>query len=114
MPEKPLDDLVARLRHESTARPRHESIARLRQDAAAELCQAEPAAGSGVIESWDLSIGVDGPGTRFVVFTCECPLRCLYCHNPETWRMRDGRRVTADEVTRWTATAGSSPSPAAG
>ncbi|GAA4039421.1 pyruvate formate-lyase-activating protein [Nonomuraea soli] len=54
--------------------------------------------GSGVIESWDLSIGVDGPGTRFVVFTCGCPLRCLYCHNPETWRMRDGRPVTVDDL----------------
>ncbi|MDA0633570.1 pyruvate formate-lyase-activating protein [Nonomuraea sp. MCN248] len=52
----------------------------------------------GTISSWDLSTGVDGPGTRFVVFTCGCPLRCLYCQNPETWRMRDGRRVTADEV----------------
>nr|WP_055509265.1 pyruvate formate-lyase-activating protein [Nonomuraea pusilla] len=56
------------------------------------------AAPSGVISSWDLSIGVDGPGTRFVVFTGGCPLRCLYCQNPETWRMRDGRRVTVDEV----------------
>ncbi|WP_062436673.1 pyruvate formate-lyase-activating protein [Herbidospora daliensis] len=54
--------------------------------------------GAGVISSWDLSVGVDGPGTRFVVFTCGCPLRCLYCQNPETWRMRDGRRVTVDEV----------------
>ncbi|GLX99527.1 pyruvate formate-lyase-activating protein [Herbidospora sp. NBRC 101105] len=54
--------------------------------------------GAGVISSWDLSVGVDGPGTRFVVFTCGCPLRCLYCQNPETWRLRDGRRVTVDEV----------------
>ncbi len=53
---------------------------------------------NGVISSWDLSVGVDGPGTRFVVFTCGCPLRCLYCQNPETWRMRDGRQVTTDEV----------------
>ncbi|MEV4800380.1 pyruvate formate-lyase-activating protein [Nonomuraea sp. NPDC049421] len=54
--------------------------------------------GTGVISSWDLSVGVDGPGTRFVVFTAGCPLRCLYCHNPETWRMRDGRRVTTGEI----------------
>ena len=53
---------------------------------------------TGSIESWDVSIGVDGPGTRFVVFTCGCPLRCTYCHNPETWRMRDGRRVSVDEI----------------
>ncbi|MFI7705622.1 pyruvate formate-lyase-activating protein [Nonomuraea sp. NPDC049480] len=56
------------------------------------------APGTGVISSWDLSIGVDGPGTRFVLFTSGCSLRCLYCQNPETWRMRDGRQVTTDEV----------------
>lgn len=52
----------------------------------------------GSVCSWDLSTGVDGPGTRFTVFTAGCPLRCLYCHNPETWRMRDGRVVTAGEL----------------
>lgn len=53
---------------------------------------------SGAVHSWDLSTGVDGPGTRFVVFTGGCPLRCLYCQNPDTWRMRDARRVTVDAL----------------
>lgn len=53
---------------------------------------------TGVIHSWDLSTGVDGPGTRFVVFTGGCPLQCLYCHNPDTWQMRNGHRVTVDEL----------------
>ncbi|MFI9846671.1 pyruvate formate-lyase-activating protein [Nonomuraea sp. NPDC051941] len=52
----------------------------------------------GIISSWDLSVGVDGPGTRFVVFTSGCALRCLYCQNPETWRMRDGHRTSTDEI----------------
>lgn len=52
----------------------------------------------GSLHSWDISTGVDGPGTRFVVRTAGCPLRCIYCHDPDTWRMRAGERVTADQV----------------
>lgn len=59
---------------------------------------APSTAPSSAVHSWDISTGVDGPGTRFVVFTAGCPLRCLYCHNPETWRMRDGERMSVDEV----------------
>ena len=40
---------------------------------------------TGHVHSWDLSTGVDGPGTRLVVFLSGCPMRCLYCHNPDTW-----------------------------
>ncbi|GAA3030917.1 hypothetical protein GCM10020000_04690 [Streptomyces olivoverticillatus] len=50
------------------------------------------------MHSWDLATGVDGPGTRFTLFTSGCPLRCRYCHNPDTWHLRDGHRATADEV----------------
>ncbi|MFM9609334.1 pyruvate formate-lyase-activating protein [Streptomyces niveiscabiei] len=53
---------------------------------------------TGRIHSWDLSTGVDGPGTRFVLFVSGCPLRCLYCANPDTWHLRDGRETTVDEV----------------
>ncbi|MER5585040.1 pyruvate formate-lyase-activating protein [Streptomyces asoensis] len=58
----------------------------------------DPGQVTGRIHSWDLSTGVDGPGTRFVLFVSGCPLRCLYCANPDTWHMRDGRRVTVDEM----------------
>lgn len=52
----------------------------------------------GRVHSWDTSVGVDGPGARFVVFTAGCPLRCMYCHNPDTWAGRSGRATTAGEV----------------
>lgn len=72
---------------------------RVLREADAELrAPAESGGLAGAVNSWDLSSGVDGPGTRFVVFTGGCPLRCLYCENPETWRMRDNPRTTVDEL----------------
>lgn len=52
----------------------------------------------GSVHSWELVTAVDGPGTRLTVFLSGCPLRCLYCHNPDTIAMRDGEATTADEV----------------
>ena len=40
---------------------------------------------TGVIHSFQSMGAVDGPGLRFVVFMQGCPLRCIYCHNPDTW-----------------------------
>ena len=51
---------------------------------------------SGSVHSFDVSTGVDGPGTRFVAFLAGCPLRCLYCHSPDTWYRRSGRTMSVD------------------
>lgn len=52
----------------------------------------------GSVHSWELVTAVDGPGTRFTTFLSGCPLRCLYCHNPDTFAMKDGTPVTSDEL----------------
>ena len=42
----------------------------------------------------------DGPGSRFIIFFAGCPLRCLYCHNPDTWDMTKGKLYTAEELLK--------------
>lgn len=59
----------------------------------------------GRINSYESCGTVDGPGLRFVVFFQGCPLRCLYCHNPESWDFGAGRQTTAgavmDEIVKY-------------
>lgn len=52
------------------------------------------------IHSWELVTAVDGPGTRLTIFFAGCPLRCVYCHNPDTMEMRRGQDVELEEIER--------------
>lgn len=52
----------------------------------------------GFVHSIETGAAVDGPGVRFVLFTSGCQFRCLYCHNPDTWKLRNGHLKTVDEM----------------
>ena len=52
----------------------------------------------GYVHSYETSSRYDGPGLRVVLFVSGCLLRCSYCHNPDTWHLKDGTYVSAQRV----------------
>jgi len=52
----------------------------------------------GYCHSYETSSRYDGPGLRAVVFVSGCLLRCSYCHNPDTWHLKDGTYVSLQQV----------------
>jgi pyruvate formate lyase activating enzyme len=61
----------------------------------------------GFLHSFTTGSTVDGPGVRVVAWTSGCQFRCLYCHNPDTWKLKNGRPVTikqaAEELRKYRA-----------
>lgn len=55
---------------------------------------------TGYIHSLESFGTVDGPGIRFVVFFQGCPMRCKYCHNPDTWKVHEGNQMSVEEILK--------------
>jgi pyruvate formate lyase activating enzyme len=78
---------------------RHDLRVGLSPDAPDEGELKDEAQGAfGYVHSYETSSRYDGPGLRAVLFVSGCLLRCTYCHNPDTWHLKDGTYVSAQQV----------------
>jgi pyruvate formate lyase activating enzyme len=64
----------------------------------ADLQAALATGDMGFLHSFTTGSAVDGPGVRVVAWTTGCQFRCLYCHNPDTWKMRNGLPAPLDRA----------------
>lgn len=82
-----------------TAGSRHDLHVGLSPDAPDESELGDETQGAfGYVHSYETSSRYDGPGLRIVLFVSGCLLRCTYCHNPDTWHLKDGTYIPVQQV----------------
>ncbi len=79
---------------------RHDLRVGLSPDAPDEDKVKDEVGSFGYCHSYETSSRYDGPGLRLVLFVSGCLLRCTYCHNPDTWHLKDGTYVSVEQVLR--------------
>src|SRR3954464_3568822 len=79
---------------------RHDLRVGLSPDAPDEERADDGEGAFGYAHSYETSSRYDGPGLRVVLFMSGCLLRCTYCHNPDTWHLKDGTYVSAEQVLK--------------
>jgi pyruvate formate lyase activating enzyme len=77
---------------------RHDLLVGLSPDAPDDAVIDDGEGLFGYAHSYETSSRYDGPGLRIVLFLSGCLLRCTYCHNPDTWHLKDGTYVSAQQV----------------
>ncbi len=77
---------------------RHDLRHDLSPDAPDTESYADAEGAFGYVHSYETGSRLDGPGVRITLFVSGCPLRCQYCHNPDTWHLKHGVRVSAERV----------------
>jgi pyruvate formate lyase activating enzyme len=83
---------------ESWASNRHALRQSLSPDAPDEAEFNDPRGEFGWVHSYETGSTVDGPGVRVTLFVSGCLLRCVYCHNPDTWHLKDGTKVSYERT----------------
>jgi pyruvate formate lyase activating enzyme len=79
---------------------RHDLRVGLSPDAPDEADLRDEEGAFGYVHSYETSSRYDGPGLRVILFLSGCLLRCTYCHNPDTWHLKDGAYVSAEQVIK--------------
>jgi pyruvate formate lyase activating enzyme len=77
---------------------RHDLRHDLTPDAPETENYADAEGAFGYVHSYETGSRLDGPGVRLTLFVSGCPLRCQYCHNPDTWHLKHGTRVSVEQV----------------